>query len=46
MVVDDHPIMRNGLRDALESEEDLEVVAMAADGVEAVSAARAGPSLR
>ena len=40
MVVDDHPIMRNGLREALESEEDLEVVALAADGVEAVRAAQ------
>ena len=34
MVVDDHPIMRDGLRDALGGEEDLEVVGLAADGVE------------
>ena len=40
MVADDHPIMRNGLRDALKSAEDLEVVALAADGVEAVRAAQ------
>ena len=40
MVADDHPIMRNGLRDALTCEEDLEVVALAADGVEAVRAAQ------
>ena len=40
MVVDDHPIMRSGLRDALDGEEDLEVVALAADGFEAVSAAQ------
>ena len=40
MIADDHPIMRNGLRDALAGEEDLEVVAVAADGVEAVRAAQ------
>ena len=40
MVADDHPIMRNGLRDTLPCEEDLEVVAQAADGVEAVRAAQ------
>ena len=32
MVADDHPIMRNGLRDALDAEEDFEVVGQAADG--------------
>ena len=40
MVVDDHPIMRNGLRDALEDVGDFEVVGLAGDGVEAVSAAQ------
>ena len=40
MLADDHPIMRNGLRDALESEEDLEVVGLAVDGVEAVREAQ------
>ena len=40
MVVDDHPIMRNGLRDALGDEPDFEVVALAADGVEAVQTAQ------
>ena len=40
MLVDDHPIMRNGLRDALEDAGDFEVVGLAADGVEAVSAAQ------
>ena len=39
MVADDHPIMRNGLRDALGAEEDFEVVGQAADGVEAVRTA-------
>ena len=39
MVVDDHPIMRNGLRDALDAEEDLEVVGQASDGDEAVEMA-------
>ena len=39
MVADDHPIMRNGLRDALDAEEDLEVVGQASDGDEAVEMA-------
>ena len=46
MVVDDHPIMRDGLRDALDGEEDLEVVEVAGDGVEAVKTAqRAEPDV-
>ena len=40
MLADDHPIMRDGLRDALEGEVDFEVVGVAADGVEAVSMAQ------
>ena len=40
MLADDHPIMRGGLRDALESEGDFEVVGVAADGVEAVAMAQ------
>ena len=40
MVADDHPIMRNGLRDALEAEGDFEVVGLATDGVEAVRTAQ------
>ena len=36
MVVDDHPIMRNGLRDVLEASGRFEVVGEAADGEEAV----------
>ena len=40
MLADDHPIMRDGLRDALESEGDFEVVGVAADGVEAVTMAQ------
>ena len=40
MVVDDHPIMRNGLRDALGDEPDFEVVGLASDGVEAVRTAQ------
>ena len=38
MVVDDHPIMRNGLRDALEASGRFEVVGQAGDGEEAVKA--------
>ena len=40
MLADDHPIMRDGLRDALEGEGDFEVVGSAADGIEAVSMAQ------
>ena len=40
MLADDHPIMRDGLRDALEGEGDFEVVGVAVDGVEAVSMAQ------
>lgn len=36
MLVDDHPIMRRGLRDVLEDSGVIEVVGQAADGVEAV----------
>ena len=36
MVVDDHPIMRNGLRDTLEASGRFEVVGQAKDGEEAV----------
>ncbi len=36
MVVDDHPIMRNGLRDTLEASGRIEVVGQAEDGEEAV----------
>ena len=36
MVVDDHPIMRNGLRDTLEASGRFEVVGQAGDGEEAV----------
>ena len=36
MVVDDHPIMRNGLRDVLEASGRFEVVGQARDGEEAV----------
>lgn len=36
MVVDDHPIMRNGLKDALEASGRLEVVGLTGDGEEAV----------
>ena len=39
MVADDHPIMRSGLRDVLEDEEDFDVVGEAADGEEAVRTA-------
>ena len=40
MLADDHPIMRDGLRDTLEGEGDFEVVGLAGDGVEAVSMAQ------
>ena len=40
MLADDHPIMRDGLRDALEGEGDFEVVGLARDGVEAVRMAQ------
>ena len=39
MLVDDHPIMRRGLRDVLEDSGAFEVVAQAVDGVEAVATA-------
>ena len=35
LVVDDHPVMRDGLRAAIDQEADLEVVGEAADGAEA-----------
>ena len=39
MVVDDHPVMRNGLRDVLEASGRFEVVGQAGDGEEAVGTA-------
>ena len=39
MVVDDHPVTRNGIRDALETSGLIEVVGEASDGEEAVAAA-------
>lgn len=39
MIVDDHPLFRQGLRQALEQEEDLGVAAEAADGMEALQLA-------
>ena len=39
MIADDHPIMRDGLRAALETEGGIDVVTQAADGIEAVAAA-------
>ncbi len=41
MVVDDHPMMRSGLRDALEASGRLEVVGEAGDGEEAVQTVEA-----
>ncbi|HIP96456.1 MAG TPA: response regulator transcription factor [Anaerolineae bacterium] len=40
MLVDDHPLFRQGLRRVLESEEDIEVVIEVADGREALRMAR------
>lgn len=37
-IVDDHPILRSGLRTLVESQQDMAVVGEAADGVEALSA--------
>lgn len=39
LVADDHPVLRGGMRSLLEQEEDLEVVAEAGDGEEAVGRA-------
>lgn len=36
LIVDDHPVMRDGLRAAIEQEEDLKVVGEAADGAQAI----------
>lgn len=40
LIVDDHPMMRRGLRGVLESEADIEVIAEASDGFEAIDAYR------
>ena len=46
MVVDDHPMMRDGLRDALEESGRFEVVGLASDGEEAVRTAEGlGPEV-
>jgi DNA-binding NarL/FixJ family response regulator len=42
LVVDDHPVFRDGLAALVESLDDMTVVALAGDGAEAVAAARAG----
>jgi DNA-binding NarL/FixJ family response regulator len=42
LLADDHALVRQGLRLILDAEPDLEVVAVAADGAEAVTAAAAG----
>ena len=42
LLADDHAVVRSGLRAVLEDEADIEVVAEAADGVEAVEAAMRG----
>ncbi|GAA0943015.1 hypothetical protein GCM10009559_39630 [Pseudonocardia zijingensis] len=41
LIVDDHPVVRDGLRGVLEGEPDLEVVGEAGDGAEALVRARA-----
>ncbi len=41
LIVDDHPIVRQGLATVLDQQEDLSVVGQAVDGVEAVAQARA-----
>jgi DNA-binding NarL/FixJ family response regulator len=45
LLADDHPMVRRGLRLVLDAEPDLEVVAEAGDGAEAVRAALATPEL-
>jgi two-component system response regulator DegU len=40
LVVDDHPVFRQGLRDVLAAESDLDVIGEAADGEEALRCAR------
>jgi len=40
MIVEDHPLFRQGLRRVLEAEEDLEVVAECGDGLQALSIAQ------
>jgi DNA-binding NarL/FixJ family response regulator len=40
LVVDDHPLFRQGLRDVLSSESDIEVVGEGSDGQEAIELAR------
>ena len=40
LIVDDHPIVRQGLATVLEQQEDLSVVGQAVDGLEAVAKAR------
>lgn len=39
MIVDDHPLFRQGLRDVLETEQHIDVVGEAADGEQAISVA-------
>lgn len=39
MIADDHPLMRDGLQQILELEDDIEVVAKVGDGNEAVEKA-------
>src|SRR6187431_1601472 len=43
LIADDHPIVLNGLRTVLNAQHDLEVVAQASDGEEAVQVALAEP---
>ncbi len=40
LIADDHPIVREGLATVLEQEEDLKVVSLAENGLEAVAQAR------
>ena len=36
LIVDDHPVVRQGLADIFDRTEDIQVVGLASDGVEAV----------
>src|SRR5205823_10090588 len=43
LIVDDHPVVRQGLRTLLELQDDLEIAGEAADGAEAVELVRGRP---
>ena len=44
LIVDDHPMMRQGIKGVLETQDDFQVVAEAEDGDQALSAGRGAQS--